>query len=104
LLFYVVAVVPLLFLHDVVSLMPIAFLFGGSTVSGSIVSSMVGTIAPRSKRGLWVSIPQALGMVAAFVAPYVGGYLYTLSPLYAFLVSVSGIPLIALIAFTKLKD
>jgi MFS family permease len=104
LLFYVVAVVPLLFLHDVVSLMPVAFLFGGSTVSGSIVSSMVGTIAPRSKRGLWVSIPQALGMVAAFVAPYVGGYLYTLSPLYAFLVSVSGIPLIALIAFTKLKD
>jgi hypothetical protein len=45
-----------------------------------------------------------MGMVAAFVAPYVGGYLYTLSPPSAFLVSVSGIPPIALLAFTKLKD
>jgi hypothetical protein len=45
-----------------------------------------------------------MGLVAAFIAPYVGGYLYTLSPAYAFLVSVSGIPLVALLAFTKLKD
>jgi len=93
-------------------LMPIAFLFGGSSVAGSIESSMVGTIAPSSKRGFWVSIPrvgvlsirQAIGMVAAFVAPYVGGYLYILSPPSAFLVSVGGIPLVALLAFTKLKD
>jgi MFS family permease len=104
LLFYVAAVIPLLFLRDVVSLMPVAFLVGGSSVSGSIVSSIVGTSAPRSKRGLWVSIPQTLGMVAAFVAPYIGGYLYTLSPLYAFLASVSGVPMIALLIFTKLKD
>jgi MFS family permease len=103
-LLYVVAVIPLLLVREVVWLMPVAFLFGGSGVAGSIVSSMVGTSAPRSRQGLWVSIPQTLGMVAAFVAPYVGGYLYTLSPPYAFLASVSGIPLIALLAFTKLKD
>jgi predicted MFS family arabinose efflux permease len=35
LLFYVAAVVPLLFLRDAASLMPVAFLFGGSSVSGS---------------------------------------------------------------------
>jgi MFS family permease len=103
-LLYVVAVIPLLLVREMAWLMPIAFLFGGSSVAGSIVSSMVGTNAPRSKRGLWVSIPQTMGMVAAFVAAYVGGYLYTLSPPSAFLVSVSGIPLIALLAFTKLKD
>ena len=103
-LLYVVAVIPLLLVREVGWLMPVAFLFGGSGVAGSIVSSMVGTSAPRSRRGLWVSIPQTLGMVAAFVASYVGGYLYTLSPPYAFLASVSGIPLIALLAFTKLKD
>jgi MFS family permease len=103
-LMYVVAVIPLLLVREMAWLMPIAFLFGGSSVAGSIVSSMVGTSAPRSKRGLWVSIPQTMGMVAAFVAPYVGGYLYTLSPPSAFLVSVSGIPPIALLAFTKLKD
>jgi MFS family permease len=103
-LLYVVAVIPLLLIREMAWLMPIAFLLGGSSVAGTIVSSMVGTNAPRSKRGLWVSIPQTMGMFAAFVAPYVGGYLYTLSPQSAFLVSVSGIPLIALLAFTKLKD
>ena len=103
-LLYVSAVIPLLLVRQMTWLMPIAFLFGGSSVAGSIVSSMVGTSAPRSKRGLWVSIPQTMGMVAAFVAPYVGGYLYTMSPSSAFLVSVSGIPLIALLAFTKLED
>jgi MFS family permease len=103
-LLYVVAVLPLLLVREIVWLMPIAFLFGGSSVAGSIVSSIVGTSAPSSKRGLWVSIPQTTGMIAAFIAPYVGGYFYTLSPPSAFLVSVSGIPLIALLAFTKLKD
>jgi MFS family permease len=103
-LLYIVAVIPLLLVREIVWLMPVAFLFGGSSVAGSIVSSMVGTSAPPSRRGLWVSVPQTMGLVAAFIAPYFGGYLYTLSPAYAFLVSVSGIPLVAMVAFTKLKD
>ncbi len=103
-LLYIVAVIPLLLVRQMAGLMPIAFLFGGSSVAGSIVSSIVGTSAPHSRRGLWVSVPQTTGLLAAFLAPYVGGYLYTLSPAFAFLASVSGIPLIAVLAFTKLKD
>jgi MFS family permease len=101
---YVISLVPLLIVREAFSLFSIAFVLGGSAVSGSLVSSFVGTIAPRAKQGLWVSIPQTFSLVASFVAPYVGGYLYSLSPYYAFVVSVSGIPFLALFALTRLRD
>jgi MFS family permease len=103
LLLYAVSVVPLLLVREPFLLMLIAFLLGGSAVSGTLVSSFVGTIAPQNKQGLWVSIPQTLSLVAAFAAPYLGGYLYTLSPNWAFIASVSGVPFLALFALTKLK-
>ena len=104
LILYVASVVPLLLIREPFSLMAVAFVLGGSAVSGTLVSSFVGTIAPRTKRGLWVSIPQTLSLLASFTAPYLGGYLYTISPIYAFVVSVSGLPFLALFALLKLKD
>jgi MFS family permease len=101
---YVISLVPLLIVREAFSLFSIAFVLGGSAVSGSLVSSFVGTIAPRAKQGLWVSIPQTFSLVASFVAPYLGGYLYSLSPYYAFVVSVSGIPFLAFFALTRLRD
>lgn len=101
---YVASIIPLLLIREPFSLMSLAFLFGSSAALGSLVSSFIGTIAPRSKQGLWVSIPQTLGLVAAFAAPYLGGYLYTISPYYAFMISLSGIPFLALFALTKLRD
>lgn len=68
------------------------------------MSSFVGTVAPRAKRGFWISVPQTFSLVASFVAPYLGGYLYTLSPNYAFIVSISGVPFLAIYAITKLRD
>lgn len=104
LLLYAVSLVPLLLVRETFSLLSIAFVLGGSAVSGSLVSSFVGTIAPQAKQGLWVSIPQTFSLVASFIAPFVGGYLYSLSPYYAFVVSVSGIPFLALFALTRLRD
>jgi MFS family permease len=104
LIFYLMSVFPLLFVRDAATLMFVAFLFGGSAVSGSIVSSFVGTIAPRDKQALWLSIPQTLSLLAAFAAPYLGGYLYTLSPHFAFIVSLSGIPFLALFASRWLRE
>jgi len=104
LLLYVSSIIPLLLIKETTTLMLMAFLLGGSAVSGSLVSSFVGTIAPRTKRGLWVSIPQTFSLVASFAAPYLGGYLYSASPYYAFIISVSGIPFLAIYAMTKLKD
>jgi MFS family permease len=104
LLLYTVSIVPLLLVRETFSLLSIAFILGGSAVSGSLVSSFVGTIAPQAKQGLWVSIPQTFSFVASVVAPYIGGYLYSLSPYYAFVVSVSGIPFLALFALIRLRD
>jgi predicted MFS family arabinose efflux permease len=104
LMLYVVSMVPLLLSRETAMLMFLAFVLGGSAVSGSLVSSYVGTVAPRAKRGFWVSVPQTFSLVASFVAPYLGGYLYTLSPYYAFIVSVSGVPFLAIYAIAKLRD
>jgi hypothetical protein len=86
------------------ALMLVAFLYGGSAVSGNLVSAYVGTISPEAKRGVWMSIPQSLSLLAAFAAPYLGGYLYTQSPSYALIVSVIAMPFLALMALTRLKE
>jgi MFS family permease len=104
LFFYVGSIVPLLLVRETVGLMFVAFLLGGSAVSGSLVSSFVGSIAPQDRQALWVSIPQTLGLLAAFAAPYLGGCLYTISPNYAFMVSVGGMPFLALFALTWLRE
>jgi len=103
-LFYVVSVVPMLLIRGPIPLMFVAFILGGSATGTALASSYVGTIAPQKKQGFWLSIPQTAGLLAAFAAPYLGGFLYTISPYHAFIVSVSGLPLIAIFAFTKLKE
>jgi MFS family permease len=104
LVFYIFSVIPLMLVRETASLMVIAFLLGSSAVTGSLVSSFIGTIAPENKRGSWTSIPLTMGLLAAFVAPYLSGYLYTASPYYTFIVSISAVPFLALFALTKLKD
>lgn len=103
LLFHLMSMTPLVLIRDPTALMFVAFIYGGAAVTGSLVSSFVGTIAPENKRGLWVSIPQTLSLVAAFAAPYLGGYLYTQSPYYAFIVSIIAVPFLVLFALTRLE-
>jgi MFS family permease len=104
LLLYAASMIPILLIREPFILMSMAFLYGSSMVMGSLVSSYVGTIAPISRRGLWVSIPQTLSLAAGVIAPYVGGYLYTQSPYYGLIASIVPMPLLALIAFKKLKE
>jgi MFS family permease len=104
LLLYAVSVIPLLLIHETTILLLVAFALGGSAVTGTLVSSYVGTIAPENRRGLWVSIPQTLSLAAAFFAPYFAGYLYTFDPRYVFIFSVAAIPFLVLFALMKLKE
>jgi len=104
LMLFATSVGSMLVVRDPASLLVLAFLYGGSGVTGSLVVSYAGSIAPESKRALWISIPQSLSLFAAFAAPYVGGYLYTLSPYYVFLVSVAAAPFLALLALLALKE
>lgn len=104
LLLYAVSMIPLLLIHETTILLLIAFALGGSAVTGTLVSSYVGTIAPENRRGLWVSIPQTLSLAAAFAAPYFAGYLYTLNPSYVFIFSLVAMPFLVLFALLKLKE
>jgi MFS family permease len=104
LLLFIVSMVPMILVRDPTVLVLLAFVYGGSAVTGSLVSSFVGTIAPEAKRGLWISIPQSLSMLAAFAAPYLGGFLYTYSPYYAFIVSIVATPFLLMFSIFKLKD
>jgi MFS family permease len=104
LLLFIVSMVPILLVRDPTTLMLLAFVYGGSAVTGSLVSSIVGTIAPEARRGLWISIPQSLSLFAAFAAPYLGGFLYACSPYYAFIVSISVAPFLLMFSLLALKD
>lgn len=78
------------------------FTAGGSYLTWSLMGAIVGPLAPESIRARWVSIPQTVSMFSSFIAPYIGGLLYSASPHYPFLVAVAIIPFLALLAFTEL--
>lgn len=101
---FIVSMVPILLVRDTTVLILLAFAYGGSAVTGSLVSSYVGAIAPEARRGLWLSIPQSLSLFAAFAAPYLGGFLYTYSPYYAFIVSICVSPFLLVFSLLVLKD
>jgi hypothetical protein len=84
--------------------MLVAFFFGGSGVTGALVSSFIGSIAPENKRGLWLSVPQTLSLTAAFIAPYLAGFLYTLDPNNTFMFSIIATPFLILFALAGLKE
>ena len=104
LILYAISMIPILYVKEPATLMFTAFIYGGAVVTGSLISSYVGTVAPENKRGLWVSIPQTLSLTASFIAPYLGGYLYTQAPEYAFVASIVPMPFLVLFVLTKLKE
>jgi MFS family permease len=101
---FIISTVPMLLVRDKIVLILLAFMYGGSAVSGSLVSSYVGAIAPEARRGLWLSVPQSLSLLAAFAAPYLGGFLYTYSPFYVFIVSICAAPFLLALSLLVLKD
>jgi len=58
----------------------------GSYTTWSLMGAIIGPIAPESIRARWVSLPQAITVFSSFIAPYVGGVLYSISPSYPFIV------------------
>ncbi len=80
------------------------FLTGGSYLTWSLLSAIVGPLAPESIRARWVSIPQTVSMFTSVAAPYVGGVLYEVSPYYPFIVAIGATFFIALLAFRGLLE
>ena len=104
LLLYGISIIPLMLTNNIGFLMFTAFFLGGSAASNALTNSYAGAIAPKSKRGLWLSIPQTAILIASFLAPYFGAFLYAYSPTYAFTVSVIPMPFLVVYAMAKLKD
>lgn len=78
-------------------------LIGGSYITWSLMSAVVGPLAPESCRARWVAVPQTVSMFTSIVAPYVGGFLYACSPQYPFLVAVATMPILAVLAVMLLR-
>lgn len=98
------SLVPLLLFANFYILIASFFIAGGSYVTWSLMSAIVGPLAPESCRARWVSIPQTVSMFSSIVAPYVGGFLYDVSPYYPFMVGIVATLVFALLASTRLLD
>jgi len=99
------AALSLVLLFDQFSVLVFAFLlFGGSYVVWSLMSAVVGPLAPEDCSARWISVPQTLGMFSSIIAPYVGGVLYAASRAYPFMVAVVAVLVLALIALTKILE
>jgi len=93
----------LLLLFDKFHILVITFfLAGGSYITWSLMSAIIGPLAPESIRARWVSIPQTVSMFSSFIAPYIGGILYDASPYYPFMVAIIATLFLAVLASTKL--
>ena len=83
----------------------VSFVFnGGSYITWSMLSAIVGPTAPESCRARWIAVPQTLCMFASFAAPYVGGFLYAASPQYPFICVIVAMPIFALLSVKVLKE
>jgi MFS family permease len=96
------SLVPLLLFANFYILIAAFFIAGGSYITWSLMSAIVGPLAPESCRARWVSIPQTVSMFSSIVAPYVGGFLYDVSPYYPFMVGIVATLVFALLASTRL--
>jgi MFS family permease len=81
-------------------LIMIFFLIGGSYITWSLMSAIIGPLAPESIRARWVSIPQTVTMFSSFIAPYIGGILYDASPYCPFIVATVATLFLALLTTT----
>lgn len=102
---YVVTAEAIIFYQNPLFLLLVAFFWGGSVTYGALVASIIGAIAPEASRGKWISIPMSSSMIASVIAPYLGGYLYEISPFIPFVVSlVAAIPVTVLALTNPFKE
>lgn len=90
--------------NDFFALSLASFLMGSSYIIWSLIGAVISRIAPEASRAKWISVPLAVSMFAAFLAPYLGGLLYESSPYNPFLVFIVATALLSVLVLTKLFD
>ncbi|HVP93053.1 MAG TPA: MFS transporter [Acidobacteriota bacterium] len=91
----------LLAFRNFIALIITFFLIGGSYTTWSLMSAIIGPLAPESMRARWVSIPQTVTIFSSFIAPYIGGILYSSSAYYPFIIAAVASAILALLAFSS---
>lgn len=76
-------------------LIPTSFMIGATYAPWPLMNATISTIAPEKARWRWVALCQSMSMSAAFVAPYIGGNLYAVSPNLPFIVAIVGSTILA---------
>lgn len=95
----------LLMLSDNFYILTVAFFItGGSYLTWSLMNAIIGPMAPEQIRAKWVSIPQTIAMFSSFIAPYVGGVLYSASPNYPFIIAIIATLSLAFLALYQILD
>jgi MFS family permease len=78
-----------------------SFLNGASYMLWSLMGASVGSIAPETSRGRWISLAQMSATLAATAAPYIGGVLYEGSHNLPFYIVIAALPILSLLALAK---
>jgi len=78
-----------------------SFLNGASYMLWSLMGAFVGSTAPETSRGRWISLAQMSATLSASIAPFIGGVLYEQSPFIPFYVVVAASPFLSLVALAK---
>lgn len=99
-----VSLVLLLLFGNFYILTLVFFLTGGSYMTWSLMSAVIGPSAPESSRARWVAIPQTISMFVSVLAPYIGGFLYSFSPYHPFIIAIIASLLLAALALWLLKE
>jgi MFS family permease len=82
-------------------LVPTSFMMGATYAPWPLMNATISSIAPENVRWRWVALSQSLSMSAAFIAPYIGGNLYAVSPNLPFTVAVAGSTILAAAALVR---
>jgi MFS family permease len=99
-----IALVLIMLSGDFTILIFMSFLIGSSYTVWSLMSAIIGPLAPQAYRARWIAVPQTVSVFASFVAPYIGGFLYETWPQYPFVLPILiSMPLVAL-ALTRLFE
>lgn len=99
-----ISIVTLVSFNNFFTLSLACFLLGASFTTWSLIGAVVGSFAPETLRARWISFPLSASMLAAVLAPYLGGLLYEAWRYAPFLVFIVATVLLSVLALAKLFE
>jgi len=94
----------LMIFGDFSTVMATVFVAGCSYTLWSLMNAIISLHAPETVRVRWFSIPQTVGMFCSFIAPYLGGVMYDVSPSYPFIAAIVLMLILAVLASTRILE